>query len=71
MPFRKILRMVLGLVVLLLLWRRAAFLSGPWLTATIILSVLLVLALIVQVVGMLRKPRNLRDQVPKHPLGLE
>jgi uncharacterized membrane protein len=71
MQFRKILRMVLGLVVLLLLWRRAAFLSGPWLKATIVLSVLLVLALIVQVVGMLRKPRNLRDEVPKHPLGLE
>jgi hypothetical protein len=71
MSARKILRIVLILVVLYLLWTRAAFLSRGVLVACIAISSVLVAALVFQLVTSLRKPRNPRDEVPKHPLGLD
>jgi hypothetical protein len=65
---RKILRIVLIVIFLLLLWTRAGRLSRGWLIGATVLALLLVLGL---VAGLFRKPRSLRDEVPKHPLGLE
>ena len=72
---RKLLRLVLSIVVLTLLWLRIArqwrYESHWWLAGTVTLSILL-LALVIYLVGsVFRKPRDLRDEVPKHPLGLE
>ncbi|HTW64568.1 MAG TPA: hypothetical protein VME17_08130 [Bryobacteraceae bacterium] len=71
MSARKILRIALILIVLYLLWTRAAYLSHGVLIACIAVSVILVAALVFQVITSLRKPRKLRDDVPKHPLGLD
>jgi hypothetical protein len=71
MQARKILRIVLILVVLYLLWTRAAYLSRGVLIACIFVSILLVGALAYQVWTQFHKPRNPRDDVPKHPLGLD
>ena len=71
MSARKILRIVLILIVLFLLWTRAAFLSRGVLIACIFLSVLLIAAVIYQLVTSMRKPRKPVDDVPKHPLGLD
>ena len=71
MSARKILRIVLILVVLFLLWTRAAYLSRGVLIACIIVSAVLVAAIIFQVMTGLRKPHKLRDDVPKRPLGLD
>jgi membrane protein YdbS with pleckstrin-like domain len=72
---RRILRIALSLVILAVLWLRAARnwrdMSGMWLAGSIILSVLLLLVVIVEVTGMQQKWRKHRDQVPKKPLGLD
>ena len=75
MSLRKLLRLALSVLVLTLLWVRIArqwrYESHWWLAGTVTLSVLL-LALVIYLVGsVFRKPRDLRDEVPKHPLGLE
>jgi RsiW-degrading membrane proteinase PrsW (M82 family) len=75
MSARKLLRLVLSIVVLVLLWMRIArqwrYESHLWLAGTLTLSALLLLLVIFLVATMFRKPRNLRDEVPKRPLGLE
>jgi ABC-type phosphate transport system permease subunit len=75
MSARKLLRIVLSIVVLALLglrlmqqWR---YESRWWLAGTLTLAVLLLALLIYLVASAFRKPRKLRDEVPKHPLGLE
>jgi hypothetical protein len=72
---RKLLRLVLSILILGLLWLRIArqwrYESGWWLAGAVTLSALLLLLVIFLVTGMLRKPRSARDEVPKHPLGLE
>jgi hypothetical protein len=75
MSLRKVLRIVLSVVVLALLWMRVGrqwrFESRLWLIGSITLSLLLLLVISVEIAGVIRKPRNLRDEVPKHPLGLD
>jgi RsiW-degrading membrane proteinase PrsW (M82 family) len=72
---RKLLRLVLAVVVLGLLWIRIArqwrYESHWWLIGSAILSALLLLLVVFLIAGVFRKPRNPRDDVPKHPLGLD
>jgi hypothetical protein len=65
---RKILRIVLIVIFLLLLWTRTGRLSRGWLIGATVLALLLLLGLLA---GLFRKPRNLKDEVPQHPLGLD
>lgn len=65
---RVILRIFLVVILLVLVWLRGAGLSRGALIGIIVLALLLALALVVQVT---KKPRNLKDEVPKRPLGLE
>ncbi|MGA2213143.1 MAG: hypothetical protein ABSH31_07690 [Bryobacteraceae bacterium] len=60
---RKLLRTFLVVVVLALLWRRG-LINLP-------VAALVLLLLIVLLSGLFRKPRLPRDDVPKHPLGLD
>jgi RsiW-degrading membrane proteinase PrsW (M82 family) len=75
MSARKLLRLALSIVVLALLWMRIArqwrYESHWWLIGSVILSVLLLALVIYLLITSFRKPRNLRDEVPKHPLGLD
>jgi RsiW-degrading membrane proteinase PrsW (M82 family) len=75
MSARKLLRLVLSIVVLVLLWMRIArqwrYESHWWLIGSLTLSALLLLLVIYLIVTVFRKPRSLRDEVPKRPLGLE
>ena len=69
-PFRKYLRIVLVIALLALAWRHYA--SVPTTRLILIgLSLLFLIAVIYQMATLLRKSRKLRDEVPKHPLGLE
>jgi RsiW-degrading membrane proteinase PrsW (M82 family) len=72
---RKLLRLVLAVVVLGLLWIRIArqwrYESHWWLIGSVILSALLLLLIVFLIASVFRKPRNLREDVPKHPLGLD
>ena len=68
MSARNILRIVLAVVLLFLLWQRFPFITGGRRVALILLVVLLLGAILLL---LLRKPRNLKDDVPKHPLGLD
>ena len=58
-----------------LLWTRFVpqwrYLPLRWQIGTLTLSVLLVAMVIFMLISIFRKPRNLRDDVPKHPLGLD
>jgi RsiW-degrading membrane proteinase PrsW (M82 family) len=75
MSARKLLRLALSIVVLALLWMRIAhqwrYESHWWLIGSVVLSALLLALVIYLLATSFRKPRNLRDEVPKHPLGLE
>jgi len=75
MPYRKLLRIVLSVVVLALLvprlvsqWR---YESAWWLAGSLFLAVALAVLVIYLLATSFRKPRKARDEVPKHPLGLE
>jgi uncharacterized membrane protein len=74
LPFRRILRIVISVVLLVLLWSRAAREwrghSGMWLIGSISLSVILLLVLLMEVTGAQQRWRKQRDEVPKKPLGL-
>lgn len=74
LPFRRILRIVISIVLLVLLWSRAAREwrghSSMWLFGSISLSVILLLVLLMEVTGAQQKWRKERDEVPKKPLGL-
>jgi len=63
MSFRKSFRIVLVIVVLYLLWARH-LINLP-------VAALLLLVGILLLAGAFRKPRRLRDDVPKRPLGLD
>lgn len=69
-PFRKYLRIALIVVLLALAWRHYSSVSAARLTL-IALGLLLLIAVIYQMANLLRKSRKLRDEVPKHPLGLD
>jgi hypothetical protein len=71
MSARKILRIVLILVVLYLLWTRAAYLSRGLLISCIVISIFLLGAVFYQLFTSMRKRPSPRDEVPKHPLGLD
>jgi hypothetical protein len=58
-------------ILLALLWMRIGSFPRRWQIGAVVLTVLLVLAVGFQMYTTFRKPRNLRDEVPKHPLGLE
>jgi hypothetical protein len=66
-----LVRIVLIVVLLALAWRRFAFVSSGRLIGAIIVALLLLLAVVLQLTGVLGKPRNPRDEVPKRPLGLD
>jgi membrane protein YdbS with pleckstrin-like domain len=75
MPYRKLLRIVLSVVVLALLvprlvsqWR---YESAWWLAGSIFLAVALLVLVVYLIATSFRKPRKPRDEVPKHPLGLD
>lgn len=72
---RKLLRIVLAVVILVLLWVRIArqwrYESRWWLAGSVVLSILLLLLVLAIIRSSFRKPPNLRDEVPKRPLGLE
>jgi len=71
MSLRMLIRVVLIVVLLALAWRRFEFVSSGRLIAAIVVALLLLLAVVLQLTGVLRKPRNPRDEVPKRPLGLD
>lgn len=75
MSFRRLLRIVLSIAILILLWTRVSrewhSRSGMWLVGSLTLSLILALVVILEVTGMLRKGRPQRDEVPKKPLGLD
>lgn len=75
MSARNLLRIVLSLVVLTLLWVRIArdwrYESHWWLAGSIVLSILLLLLVLFLLRSSFRKPHHPRDDVPKHPLGLD
>jgi hypothetical protein len=68
---RKILRLILCVVLLALLWMRIGSFPRRWQIGAVVLTLLLVIAVGLQLLNAVRKPRNLRDEVPKRPLGLE
>jgi hypothetical protein len=75
LSLRKLLRLVLSVFILTLLWVRIArqwrYESNWWLAGALTLSLLLLLLVVFLVTSVFRKPRNLRDEVPKRPLGLD
>ena len=75
MSARKLLRVVLSVVILTLLALRVArqwrYESTWWLIGSIALAAALLGLIVYIVAGVFRKPRLPRDEVPKHPLGLE
>jgi hypothetical protein len=42
-----------------------------WITGSLTLSIVLLLVVIMELSGAARKRRKQRDEVPKHPLGLD
>jgi membrane protein YdbS with pleckstrin-like domain len=75
LSLRRTLRIVLSIVLLVLLWSRAANQwrdrSPMWLVGSLALSVILLLVVIAEVTGAQQRWRKQRDQVPKKPLGLD
>jgi preprotein translocase subunit SecY len=68
--FRTYLRIALIVALAALIWRRWSAIP----TTRLILTgaaLLMVVGLVFQMTSALRKSRKLRDEVPKHPLGLE
>jgi hypothetical protein len=72
---RRILRVILSVLIIAVLWLRAAQewreRAGLWMAGSLILSVLLILIVIVELTGLQQKWRRQRDEVPKRPLGLD
>jgi len=72
---RRILRVILSVLIIAVLWLRAAQEwrehEGLWMAGSLILSVLLILIVIVELTGLQQKWRRQRDEVPKRPLGLD
>jgi len=72
---RRLIRIVLSVIIIAAIWLRAARewrdQSGLWLAGSITLSLLLLLVVIVEVSGVLRRKRRPADEVPKRPLGLD
>jgi hypothetical protein len=75
MPYRKLLRIVLSLVVLALLVPRVVrqwrYESAGWLFGSLVLGLALAVLLVYLIATSFRKPRKARDEVPKNPLGLD
>ncbi len=75
MSLRMLLRLVLSVVILGLLWMRIArqwrYESHWWLAGSVMLAALLLLLVVFLISSVFRKPRDLRDDVPKRPLGLD
>ncbi len=75
MSLRRLLRIALSLVIIVLIWLRAAkdWHERPvfWLIGSLTLSIILLLVVIAELTGAQRRRRSQRDQVPKHPLGLD
>jgi len=75
MSFRRLLRIVLSLGILALLWMRVGrewqFHSPLWVAGSLTLSLILLLVVVFEVLGMQNRWRKQRDQVPKKPLGLD
>lgn len=75
MSFRRLLRVILSLAIIGLLWFRAAreWRTQPalWLAGSLTLSIILLLVVIMELTNARRRTRRERDQVPKHPLGLD
>lgn len=75
MSARRILRIALSLIILAVLWMRVASewssRSSSWLIGAITLSVILLIVVVAELTGALRKRRRPQDEVPKRPLGLD
>jgi len=75
MSFRRLLRIALSLGILALLWMRVGrewqFHSPLWVAGSLTLSLILLLVVVFEVLGMQNRWRKQRDQVPKKPLGLD
>jgi cell division protein FtsW (lipid II flippase) len=75
MSLRRLLRIVLSLVIITLIWFRAAheWRQEPvlWLVGSLALSIILLLVVLMELTGARRARRRERDEVPKHPLGLD
>lgn len=75
MSLRKLLRLALSVLVLTLLAVRVArqwrYESGWWLAGALTLAALLLVLVVFLVSSTFRKPRLPREDVPKHPLGLD
>jgi hypothetical protein len=75
MSARRVLRIILSLVILAVLWTRAAKewhdRSGSWLAGMLTISLVLLLVVIVEVTGVQRKWRRQSEEIPKRPLGLD
>lgn len=73
MSARRLLRIVLSLVILAVVWFRAAqewhVRSKSWLLGAITMSVVLLLVVIAELAGVTRG--RARDEAPKKPLGLD
>jgi hypothetical protein len=75
MSARRLLRIVLSLVIVAVVWIRAArewqSRSGSWLAGAITLTAIVILVVIADLAGTRQKSRRPRDEVPKRPLGLD
>ena len=75
MSLRRLLRIFLSLIIIILIWFRAAEQwheqPMPWLIGSLTLSVILLLVVIAELTGVVRKRRKPHQEVPKRPLGLD
>jgi len=75
MSLRRVLRIVLSLLIIILLWFRTVreWHERPaiWLIGSLALSVILLLVVLMEITGARRKGRQLQDEVPRRPLGLD
>ena len=72
---RRLLRIVLSLIIIGMIWFRAARdwrdESGLWLAGSLTLSLILLLVVLYEASTAFRKKRRPADDVPKRPLGLD
>jgi hypothetical protein len=75
MSARRLLRIILSLLIVAVVWMRAARewhnRSGSWLAGAITISAILLLVVIADLTGAQQKWRRQREEVPKRPLGLD
>jgi uncharacterized membrane protein len=72
---RRLLRIVLSVLIIAVVWIRTLreWHERPagWLLASLVISVILLLVILMEITAAKRGRRSQRDEVPKHPLGLD